>query len=402
MSDNPNRFLLPGYEQSHPNALLQTTARRRPKRRQIVRVVESNVGKSPSSHCPTNSQNAKRHDPDSTWTRFCERPKLAPRQRRAILHDALVEQSGRTKKKKGLPPPIPRATPEESDFRHSHWQLKRERIGAVMELAHFPPARLERFRNCGAYARILVRRDTGDHRLRASYCHDRFCQPCAAARTLQISDNLRDRLQTNAGEYKHVVLTLVHQDKPLAPQLDRLYACFKTLRNAPLWKQHFTGGIYFFQTHISDNDGLWHAHLHVVAQGAYIPQETLAQEWLRVTGDSSNVHVSHIENAERAVREVTRYVATPISSKIVHQTDKLIELMRATTGRHLCASFGAWRAWKVTAKPRPDPTIEWIDAGPLADWIRRAREGEIHAKTVLQHLTSRELPANGPPLELFR
>ena len=119
--------------------------------------------------------------------------------------------------------------------------------------------------------------------------------------------------------------------------------------------------------------------------------------WLKITGDSSNVHVSRVDGDDRVIREVTRYAAKPVDGDTTDDPEALAELMRALTGRHLCFTWGRWRGWKLTAIAPDDRKRSWSTVGRLVDVVGRARAGEVHAQTILTLLLTRKAPANGPP-----
>jgi hypothetical protein len=301
-----------------------------------------------------------------------------------------------------------RETPEadelELDFRHRGWAEKRALVTQAMQQAGYPAARLDRFRNCGAAARVLEHVATGEFKTRAFYCHDRFCEKCGQARTLRIGDNLIGQLRSTDAIGVHVVLTTRHKDTPLADQVSKIKKDFKKLRNDALWRHAIKGGAWFLQLHVARSDGLWHVHLHIIGecvryagQPAWLDALRLSMKWHEITGDSDNVHVRRIHDAESVAREVCRYAAKPADGNSTSDPDKLAELMIALNGSRLCNTFGSWHSFALAKQlPAEDPE-QWLDHGPLVDLIWRARRGERWANVVLDRLWSRTLPKTGPP-----
>lgn len=264
-----------------------------------------------------------------------------------------------------------------------------------MTHAGFTAARLDRFDNCGADATVWVHEESGDYKLRASYCHDRWCQPCARARALQIADNVREKIE---GEhYLHIVLTLKHRASPLADQVDRLFRSFKKLRATATWSNAVDGGAAFLQTHVSKNDGLWHVHFHIIGRGRWLENEQLRREWLRITTDSHDVDVSQVHGAAGAAREVSRYASKPVDGFTINDADSLAEIMRAVQGRHLCFTFGRWRGHRLTARRIPTDSASWRPAGFLSEYIKSAARGNPLAAIVLAALQRANTPTTGPP-----
>ncbi len=266
-----------------------------------------------------------------------------------------------------------------------------------MSRAGYTSSRRDRFDNCGGCCIVQENADTGELRTRAFYCHDRWCEACSKARTLTIADNLQEKLAASSTPGVHIVLTLKHRAEDLAPQVDRLIRCFRTLRSKPWWKARVTGGAYFPQLHVAAADGLWHVHLHAIGESYYLDELELSTLWHSITGDSFNVQVSRIVDGRSIAREVTRYVAKPVDGNTTADPDRLAEMMRALTGRRLCSTFGSWRGWALTARKAPDPEERWIELGTLAQIIRRAHNGEAHASWILDVLYRRICPTTGPP-----
>jgi hypothetical protein len=292
------------------------------------------------------------------------------------------------------PPPVP-LTPAEESFRHGGWATRRAKMLAGMEAAGYSEGRLERFKCCGSLATVEQEKSTGELRVRASYCKDRWCRPCGNARVRLIADNLRKKL--DGSRHLHIVLTKKHKAEPLAGQVTELYKRFSKLRKKKLWKNAVDGGATFLQCHVSEADGLWHVHLHTIARGKWLDARELSAAWLKVTGDSDNVHVSAINDDDAVVREVTRYAAKPVDGDTTDDPDALAELMRALTGRHLCFTWGRWRGWKLTEMPPDDRSKVWVVLGRLDELAVRAKAGEEHAKKVIELLLKKKQPANAPP-----
>ncbi len=291
-------------------------------------------------------------------------------------------------------------TTREERFRHSHWWNRRLKIFSGMEAAGYARGRLERFANCGAWATAVTDVDTGEVWSRSSCCHDRFCSPCTRSRALLIADNLAKKIGDAPGEYVHIVLTLKHTTQPLPKQVDRLYRSFRNLRATKLFRNHVGGGSAFLQIHVAESDDLWHVHFHLLAQSRWIDQAALARTWKKITGDSDNVHVSRVAGAKKAVREVSRYAASPVDKDTINDPNKLAELMRAIHGRRLCFTFGNWRSYKLTLRPPPDPEQRLEILGRVDDLVRRAEAGEEHAKHIITIILGRSHPKTGPP-DLF-
>jgi hypothetical protein len=177
----------------------------------------------------------------------------------------------------------------------------------------------------------------------------------------------------------------------------RLYECFKTMRNHAEWKRLVKGGAFFFQSHVSKNDGTWHAHAHLLIESLYFPQAEISRLWKEVTGDSDNVHIAPIDDVGDAVREATRYAASPIDKESSTDIAAIAESIDALNGAHLCFTFGTWRGTKLSEQAPEDPNEEWEDLGSLGSIIRRAQLGEVAAKSIIDTLLYGSIDKTGPP-----
>ena len=329
------------------------------------------------------------------------------------------------------PPPIPQATQEEIAFRHSHWQERRARVRKALQQAGENVRSLEAFDNCGAHARAVEFDDErGGWKIVCFKCKSRYCEPCGRARALLVADNLRRKIDRE--KYVHVVLTLAHHDRPFADEAQRLYDCFKKLRSTTVWigrEKHFhkrmpssartprrksrwqaarhklrfrwqsltNGGCAFYQVKIGQ-DARWHHHFHIIARSGWINARLLSRAWHRITGDSSNVHVSRIHSSESVIKEVSRYASRPLDKDLGDDVERMAEAMVGMRGRHLFFTWGNWRGYKLTQRPLAEarPIKRSI---PLAELIARARSGEVFAADILRICRRSTYPTLAPPPE---
>lgn len=295
-------------------------------------------------------------------------------------------------------PILPELTPAEKTFWHSGWNATRDRLAEALVRCGEPAARIDRFTKCGGNTWAMRHRVTGDYRLRSNRCHDRFCLVCQRARSGLISRNVRKAL--TARDYLHVVLTIRHSDTPLATQIDQLYRWFRKLRSKACWKNYVAGGAAFLEVTRNQQTGRWHPHLHIIAQGRFIPIKDypgyhrskpvqlpgLISTWESVTGGSTNVRVDKITDRDAAALEVAKYVTKPLHNSLFEDPDAIDEFIRALKGRRLCATFGNWYKIRLTERsPDWDPA-DWVFECSLADLVKRADAGELHAAILLQVL----------------
>lgn len=317
----------------------------------------------------------------------------------------------------------PQTAPPEVDqslcsrFRHSGWMRRRKRVYAAMAKVTDSKARLRRFAECGAQAWVEYQRNStfdvtypktqsgrppvpefrtepARIRVRANHCRDRFCIPCAAARGRLVSNALMDLLGNEPARF--ITLTVRHHDAPLTEQIDRLYKCYKRLRQRKLWTRHVYAAAATLEVKRSKDEKHWHPHLHVLAKGRYVPHADLKAEWHQITGDSYIVDIRMIKQREKAVSYLTKYVSKPGVHQYDRDPEAMIEAMQSLKGRRMILLTGDWRNLKV---PPPDQTDQWHHVSSLSHLLKQAMEGDANARFILAQLRRKnrwwEKP-NGP------
>jgi len=266
--------------------------------------------------------------------------------------------------------------PEESAARHGPFVWRRWQAWLSLNRLHVNNARLVRFANCGSGAWLERSHDGTDLRVRCNRCHDRWCPACSAERARTLLARLREKLDLT--HCRFMTLTLRHSNTPLTAQIDRLYRSFALLRRRADFRAHITGGAAFFEAKISDKDGLWHPHLHVMIEGTWWAQKELVAAWYAITGDSTICDIRAIGDDDGTAKYVTKYVTKPAHDSVYRDPDRFDELVSALNGRRLCMTFGSWRGFKLNETP-DDPT-EWHAVAPLADLAARAKSGDADAQ----------------------
>lgn len=275
--------------------------------------------------------------------------------------------------------------PDEEWFRHHYWKAKRAQVITALASAGISARTLFNVQNCGAGCSVEYSKEEGKYRLRGSYCHCRHCEPCMRAKGNLMLNNLRERLKLEAdGRYRFITLTLRHaSDEPLKPQLDRLNACYKKLRNHPIWKSSQRGGAATLEVKYSVKGG-WHPHLHIVAEGDFIRQADLAAVWYEITGDSFKADIRKIDSSKDAAYYVSKYISKGCNAEVWQDEAVAVEWITAMKGVRTAATFGTWRGYKLLQKP--PQTAGWTTIASLQEIAAKARLGEMWAIQICMHL----------------
>lgn len=287
---------------------------------------------------------------------------------------------------------------EETIFRHSGWQPKRQRVRAALVRTSLNVFALDRFDQCGSAAHVEWSEQEQRHRVTANYCKNRHCEPCMRARATKVRLNLSEKLQ-DGDERKHrlITLTLKHSEQSLPDQLKRLYKSFSKLRGKAVWKRSQTGGAFMCEVKLGE-DGRWHPHLHIVSEGGWLDQRKLSAAWHEVTGDSWVVDIRLLSRTKDAIGYVSKYITKGCSDNVWQDEDKATEWVIASRSLRICSTFGTWRGIKLTAVN--NTADDWKPVCSLRSLYQRARQGEEHARRLIELLhgpTAVEVDRQRPP-----
>jgi len=199
--------------------------------------------------------------------------------------------------------------------------------------------RLKRLEAC-CVAPLLALKSDGRVGIVPGFCRDRMCPTCQHHRGREVAARVEHAVgRMNAPRF--LTLTLRHQTESLTAMLDRLYASFRLLRKTDAWKAHVAGGIGTLEVTLSQTDGCWHAHLHLLVDGSFWKHADIKAEWLRVTGDSEIVWVEAVHDRSKASKYVSTYIGKP--ADVYSWTDpKVCEYATAMSGRRLVVTFGTF------------------------------------------------------------
>lgn len=196
-----------------------------------------------------------------------------------------------------------------------------------------------------------------------------------ASRVAELSKNRKIRL---------VTLTLRMNTAPLSDQLTRLNKCYARLRRRKLWTLSQKGGISFVEVKRRPESHTWHAHLHILTEGSYVPKAALSTAWFEITGDSMIVDIKLCKSGEDAARYVAKYASKGVHGGVENDPEMLDEAITALKGRRLYACFGCWSLPDSGDDVLAD---EWRTVGTLRSVIQRSLGGDLAARGILDFLT---------------
>lgn len=221
---------------------------------------------------------------------------------------------------------------------------------------------------------------SGQVRVLANHCKQRWCPLCGAAKKTVIAREIEKWLPTT--QYpKMMTLTLLHTSESLPDQINHLYNSFRKLRKTKLLTKNVPGGVWFFQITFNGKTQMWHPHIHCLMSGNYVSMSKLSRLWLKITGDSKIVNIKLVNNFVSASHEVARYCARPSPIKNLPLSQRT-EIFTAMEGRRLCGTWGTARKLHLSHLDNDEPG-KWI---PLARWstLRNSLETNSEARQILQ------------------
>lgn len=148
-------------------------------------------------------------------------------------------------------------------------------------------------------------------------CNSRYCPFCAVKRSRKVRQKYLPKMQEfmRSGFRMtpvHLVLTQKHQaGETLIDSRKRLMASFKKLYRGSFFQSFFAGGLWAFETTIG-TDGLWHAHLHILAfRRRFFDISMLKLVWKEITGDSHVLRLDRLTDLQAGLFEVLKYLSKP-------------------------------------------------------------------------------------------
>lgn len=295
------------------------------------------------------------------------------------------------------PPQIIPITDAELTYRHGMWLSRRELVRERLIEAGWSSWKLQRFDNCGSGCRSCWSESLNKRRLMATYCHDRHCEPCAAAKAHKICRNIRHHLAgAPLGEYRFITLTPRHNDRPLSEQIRHLTRSFKKLRTLPAWRKTQSGGVFLLEIKHGAEQAhpekkRWHPHIHAITQGKFIDKHTLSNLWHQATGDSFIVDIRQPKKLQDLPRYITKYITKGTTPHVMADQALASEYILSIKGTRTAQTWGSWKGKTLT--DQKEKATDWVVEATLDQLWQRARSGETHAYNILLQFR----PGRPPP-----
>jgi len=250
--------------------------------------------------------------------------------------------------------------------------------------------------NCRKFATLQRDKTTGEVKVFADSCKDRWCPMCAAQKSQYAKESTTTYIKS-LKDAKFLTLTLRANESDLKTQLDFLIKSFRTLRQRAYWKRNVDGGIWFLQCKRGKNSGLWHPHLHILFDGNRMEQENLSALWELVTFGSPVIDIRQVHDIDYTASYVARYSARPAKLAKIPLEDR-IEIINALFGKRLCGTFGTAKTVTLTP-PKIEATGEWSNCGYYDEIMKDAAKNPAAAKIVSAFIN--EIPLTEEDFEAY-
>lgn len=238
--------------------------------------------------------------------------------------------------------PLSRA---EEIFRHSGWRATRAKVNRALRSSGASAARVDRFEKCGSDCIIEEHVETGDLRLRANYCGDRFCTPCCNARGARIE---RELVKMATGQaLKFATFTRRDDGSDLISSLNHLRASWHRLRQQHIWLDNVTAAAYAVEITRGEKGTGWHVHLHALLVSRFVDQRDWSAAWCKATNGSPIMDIRAVKDTKKSVRYLCKYATKSLHPSVLHDHDSTCEAMIALRGRRLVGTLGDWHKLNI-------------------------------------------------------
>jgi len=235
----------------------------------------------------------------------------------------------------------------------------------------------DRIKKCRTENIIYWIQETAEVEIHPKHCNSRWCPICGPARRAALRDRLKiifDRYEFGSLRF----LTLTQRAKPGEPckaAIDRIKHSFRRLTSSKIWKENVTG--YFCKLEIEYNHKAkwWHAHMHVLAHGNYIPQVDLAKTWNRINKDKVLIDIRACDASAKA--ELSKYM-TKYKANHNIPWGELVEALRNTREFTFGGDFRSLKP--ISAQPVPSSTYLMI--GSLRSFFHQILENGFNLQKI--------------------
>jgi len=143
-----------------------------------------------------------------------------------------------------------------------------------------------------------------------------------------------------------LTLTQPQQKETAEESQARLMKSMRKFRSTVIWKRYIHGGEGSIELLFKIKQSRWHTHAHLFVSIKGTSQNPLSRSelkefkavWKRVTGGATNLHIRKIDDVERGIKEVFKYITKPIDYRT--WTTKQFREILLMKGKRMTFKFG--------------------------------------------------------------
>lgn len=202
---------------------------------------------------------------------------------------------------------------------------------------------------CGKDIMFLTCKACGLFHARRKRCNNRFCETCARSLSKRakggISEIVKKRcLWQRKSRHKLKFITLTCENFPVEKVLwglEHLNKWFSNLVRRKVWKGKIKGFLKRIEV-TRGQDGNYHLHIHVLAEGSFIEQADLSANWENILSRHGwkgvVVDIREVKGITKAIKEISKYCFKPNGLEL---EDKAF-LSKVFNHRRLYSFGGVW------------------------------------------------------------
>lgn len=182
------------------------------------------------------------------------------------------------------------------------------------------------------------------------HCDNRVCDKCGSSRWSRTVKSLKKRIfdRMDWNNVRFMTLTWRNVEKLERSDVSDLRDAFSKLKRREYFDNRINGGVYSIECNYTDS---WNLHMHVVYEGAYIPQSKLSDAWSDLT-DSPIVDIRKSNDKDSDAEELAKYITkqpdvSSNNSEIESEdaevlADRLLQYHKAMYQTNLVQPFGVF------------------------------------------------------------
>ena len=268
-------------------------------------------------------------------------------------------------------------------FSPKELRVRRRVVDALHACKTFKGNRLTRYLDCCSVPMLAIGTN-GQPVVTTSICRERLCPRCNRGRAASTAERV-SQIALRMDAPRFITLTIKHNaGETLDAVTDRLFDGFRRLRLDKRWKQRVKGGVWTYEVTRGTNGEQWHAHLHILADGDYYPQQELSIDWAKATNGSMIVDIRRVDSRGAAAKYITKYIAKGCDVE-QWSTAEILEFAIGIYRRRTMGTFGTAFRRVTDDEATEESGIAVSNIIGVQRVIDAAENGNEHAQQIMEY-----------------